>query len=84
MLPDGAPDSDAAIGIPIGPPDIVDVLGLPEEVATRLHNNLHRQGIWNAKVAARKPNALMTAVSATYKIDAQRLMEVLNQFDRQE
>lgn len=82
LLPDGAPDEDASIGIPVGPTDVVDALGLAEEHATRLHNNLFRRGIFTVKEATSKPNELVAAVLATFKVDAQRIMEEFKRLER--
>jgi hypothetical protein len=65
-----APDSDAPLGIPVGPPDLSD-LGLPAEVQTRLHNQLVDRGLLTAGDIRRAGNqALIAALQAAYKVDA--------------
>ena len=82
LLPDDAPDEQAPVGIPVGPPDVVDDLGLPPETATRLHNALFRHGLWNAAIAAKNANLLMQAVLSTFKIDAQVLQEAFYKLEK--
>ena len=63
------------MNIIIGPPEgVVDVLGLPEPFATKLHNVLFARNIMNQRDAGR-PNALFGALQETLNIDVQRLNE---------
>jgi len=80
-LPDDVPDSEAIKGIPIGPPDIVDALGLPEPFATRLHNELHRRSLWNIREIKRRPGALTAALQATLRVDFQTLSNAYHKVD---
>ena len=80
-LPDDVPDSEAIKGIPIGPPDVVDVLGLPEPLATRLHNELHRRGLWNHREIRRRPGALTGALQAALRVDFQMLSNAYHKVD---
>jgi len=66
--------------IPIGPPDIVDVLELPEPVATRLHNILYQRGLFSYKDIAAGKNAL-GALQEALSIDVQRLVEAFYRFE---
>ena len=75
MLPDGAPDDEAPMGIPIGPPDVVDAIGLPEPFATRLHNLLHKRGLFDVKTVRRTPQALQSAIQSAIKVDVHVLMQ---------
>ena len=72
-LPDDAPDEDAPMGIPVGPPDVVDYLGLPEPLATRLHNLLHEKELWDVAALRKRPQALMSIWQAALKMDVNRL-----------
>lgn len=74
-LPEGASDDEADMGIPVGPPDIVDALGLPEPLATRLHNQLHRRGLFTLADVRRKQGGLLGALQAALKVDAQIMMQ---------
>lgn len=80
-LPDDVPDSEAFKGIPIGPPDVVDLLGLPEPVATRLHNELHRRSLWNIREIKRRPGALTAALQAALRVDFQTLSNAYHKVD---
>lgn len=68
LLPDGAPDSDARIGIPLGPPPI-DSLGLPVQVGTRLHNELYHQRIFDHVDAVRRQTDIATALRSALRLD---------------
>lgn len=63
------------MGIPVGPPDVVDALGIPEPLATRLHNQLHRRGLFTLADARRKQGGLLGALQAALKVDAQIMMQ---------
>lgn len=75
LLPDGAPDSDAPLGLQLGPPDVVDYVGLPEPIATRLHNILHKRGLYSAKDVKKRPDALLSSIQLALKIDVQLMMD---------
>lgn len=63
-IPDDAPDSDAEIGVPIGPPSL-DFLDLPEALAVRLHNALHDRGLLTYEdVRRRRPDVSSAIISA--------------------
>lgn len=72
-LPDHAPDSDAAMGIIVGPPPM-DGLGLPEEIAIRLHNQLYHRGLFTIRDAERRRQEVVGALQATLKIGAQHIL----------
>jgi hypothetical protein len=81
-LPPGAPDSEAEKGIPIGPPDVVDALGLPEPMATEIHNKLFEHKIFTAKDAARNPQKLHSVIQSTFKLCTARMMEAFRNLNR--
>jgi hypothetical protein len=72
-LPNDAPDQDAPMGIPVGPPDVVDYLGLPEPLATRLHNLLHEKGLWDVATLRKRPGALTGIWQQALRMDVNRL-----------
>ena len=82
MLPSDAPDEEAPMGIPIGPPDVVDHLGLPEPLATRLHNLLHERGIWDLKTLSKSGNVLVGVWQAALRVDVIRLHQAFLESDR--
>lgn len=75
MLPDGAPISDAAMGLHVGPPP-VDELGLPEPWATRLHNELHARNVFTVRDAETRRQDILAAIIATFKIDVQQIVDI--------
>ncbi|NIM48324.1 MAG: hypothetical protein GTO22_03545 [Gemmatimonadales bacterium] len=75
LLPPDAPDEEASSGIPVGPPDVVDAVGLPEPMATRLHNLLHKRGLFDVKTVRRTPQALQSAIQSAYRVDVHILMQ---------
>ena len=71
--------------IPIGPPErVVDVLGLPEPLATNLHNELHLRGIMTYADASRNPKSLQGALQSVLSLDVQKLTEAFLQYETQE
>jgi len=75
LLPEEAPDSMAARGIPVGPPSLKE-LGLPPEIEVRLHNQLHDRGLFTARDVKTRPQDVMGALMAALKVDKQRLVAV--------
>lgn len=74
-LPQGARDSDAARGVPIGPPSLAS-LGLPKDVEIRLHNQLYQRGIITANDARRRINEIPSAIAAAYRVDTQAVLAI--------
>lgn len=75
ILPDDAPDGDAYMGVPIGPPSL-DALGLPSKVQTRLHNELFHRQIFSIRDAKQRPNDITGALMAALKLDAATIMSI--------
>lgn len=82
-LPDGAPDEEAAQGIIVGPPPVADALGIAEPWATRLHNELHRRGLYRLVDVRRRPGDVQGALQAMLKLDAQAIMTQYELLERQ-
>lgn len=75
QLPDGVPDSEAARGLVVGPPEInADAFEIPEETAVRLHNELFHRGLIRLRDVQRHPSEVASAIRAAYRIDVQRVM----------
>lgn len=72
-VPDSAPDDHAAYGILVGPPD-VSSLNLPEEVETRLNNELYARGLITARDVRSKSEQLRNAIQSALRLDVQNLM----------
>lgn len=71
-----SPDGQQGAYIIAGPPEgLVDTLGFPEPIATRLHNILYERGIFTASDANKKAREIVGALQEAYLVDAQRLIE---------
>lgn len=65
----------------IGPPEgLVDTLGLPGEIATRLHNILYDRKLFTYRDISR-PGAALGAVQEAFSVDAQKLAEAFAMFE---
>lgn len=70
-------DSHPSMGIPIGPPDLSS-LGLPEETAVRLHNQLFSRGILTKRDLKGRPKEVFAALQAAYKVDVTKVTELFD------
>ncbi len=66
-LPEG--DADATKGVPIGPQD-TSGLGLPDDVAVALHNQLFHRRLFNWADLRHNQRELLAAIQSAYKVDA--------------
>lgn len=71
-LPDGVPDEMAEQGVRIGPPPLTS-LRLPLEAEVRLHNQLYHRRILTERDARGRLPDIVSAIMATFKIDAGRI-----------
>ena len=68
----------------VGPHEgFVDTLGLPPDLATKLHNILYRRKVYNYASAAKHPQEVQGAIQELYQMDAQKLMEALHRFEQE-
>lgn len=74
-MPDRRPDSDASVGIPLGPPPLTD-LGLPLDVEVRLHNQLFDRHLLREADVRQRPGEVVSAVAAAYRVDATRVIGI--------
>lgn len=75
---------DGTMEIIIGPPEgLVDRLGVPEPIATRLHNILYRRRIFNSRDIARDPKSLLGALQEALMVDVQRLTEAYFEYEKE-
>lgn len=74
-LPEHAPEDQAEKGIPLGPPPL-DSLGLPIRVEVALNNALFDRGIYSEGDARARFPELISALTAAYRADAHRLLQV--------
>lgn len=73
LIPDGAQERDAYLGMTIGPP-AMDALGLPEEMTTRLHNALFDRRIFTEEQARRHPMDIVSAIRSAIVVDAKSVI----------
>lgn len=74
-IPEGAPLSDAAIGVPLGPPDLSD-LELPEEIHVRLHNALFDRNVFSARDARKDPREINSALVSAFRVSTHRILQL--------
>lgn len=74
-LPDGLTDADASMGLPLGPPPLTP-LGLPQDIEIRLHNELYARRIFTAEDAERRKPDIISALQATLKIEARKILDL--------
>lgn len=75
MLPEGVPDTEAGIGINLGPPDLTP-LNLPLSVEVRLNNELHARRLFRAPDVARRRQDVVGALMAALSLDAGRIVDL--------
>lgn len=71
-LPDGFSDSDAALGVLVGPPPLGS-LKLPMEIEVRLNNQLFARGIFTYAQARNRRQDLFGAWQAALRVDCDRV-----------
>jgi hypothetical protein len=71
-------------GINVGPPeDITEGLGLSDELATRLHNQLYQRGLWTIKDINKNPKLVFAALQATLGINQQKIVNAYLKYDQE-
>lgn len=69
--------------VKVGPPEgLVDTLGLPGDIATRLHNILYDRKLFTYKDISR-PGAAIGALQEALSVDAQALAEAFAQYEKE-
>lgn len=76
-------ESKAEDGIPVGPPDIVDDLDLPENIKVELHNQLFRRKLWNATEVTKRPKELQGALQAALSINIQKVHKAYIDYEKE-
>lgn len=74
-LPDDAPDSDAPLGLLLGPPSL-ETLGLPLEAEVRLHNELFARRLWTLADVTRRRMDILGALQSAFKVDIGKIVEL--------
>lgn len=72
-LPEGVDDSDASMGLPLGPPSL-ESLGLPLELEVRLHNNLFDSGLFTWADVKHRRQHLVSAIRAMLSPTTEHLL----------
>ena len=67
-LPDGVPESDAPLGIPLGPPSLAP-LGLPLDVEVRIHNQLFARRLFTPRDVKTRRMEILGALQAALRVD---------------
>ena len=76
-LPDDAPEEDAPMGIPLGPPPL-ESLALPEETEIRLHNQLFSRRLFTEKDVKTRISDVVGALQAALAVDAGAIISLYN------
>jgi hypothetical protein len=75
LLPEEESEENAAIGVPVGPPDLSE-LGLPAEMEIRLNNELFYRGILTPQDALKKRPEVSAAIQSVLKLDTERIVTI--------
>lgn len=75
QIPDRAPDSDASMGIVVGPPSL-ESLELPEEFEIRLHNALYARNLFREGDVRRRRPEVVGALMVAFRLTAGRIVEL--------
>lgn len=76
--------SDGTNTILLGPPEgLVDDLGLPEPLATNLHNILYARGLITYRDVAQRARELAGALQEALTLDTQRLHEAYFKYSQE-
>jgi hypothetical protein len=81
-LPEGIPDSDAPMGVPVGPPDVDTLIDLPDKFAVRLHNELFARKIFTLDDTTKRQNEVRAALQAALSIDVQSIQSAYQEIER--
>lgn len=71
-LPDNASNTDAPLGIPVGPPPL-ESLGLPEDIEIALHNQLFSRHIFTSRDIKRNRANVVAAIQGALKLDVEKI-----------
>ncbi len=82
-LPDGALDSDASMGLIVGPPSL-EPLGLPLEIEVTLHNTLFARKLFTLRDVRTRRNEIFRALQSALKVPTYRIVELYQDEAKQE
>lgn len=69
-------ETNAALGISLGPPDTTE-LGLPEDIAVRLHNQLNQRRVFTFADGKHRINEIEAALKAALRVDVMKVLNAL-------
>lgn len=75
LVPSETPDSEAHLGIPVGPPSL-ETLGLPERYSIALHNELFHRKIFTEREARRRASDIASAIRSAFSVDVQEIISL--------
>lgn len=79
-IPDNLPDSEARLGIPIGPPSL-EGLGLPEEIEISLHNQLAARRIFTSRDIKTRRADVLAAIQGALKLDTEKILTLYKHWE---
>jgi hypothetical protein len=68
-------ESDASLGIVMGPPDTLS-MGLPENLDIILHNELFNRSLFTWQDVKQRPQEILAALQSVLKIDSGKIMSL--------
>ena len=68
LLPEGVPEADAVLGLPLGPPSM-EPLGLPLDAEVRLHNQLFARRLFTRRDVKARRMDIFGALQAALRVD---------------
>lgn len=75
QLPEGTPEKDASLGLPLGPPNLRS-LGLPMDVEVRLHNQLFSRRLFMMKDVRARRMDVFGALMGAFKVDISAIVQL--------
>lgn len=72
LLPDGAPESAAPMGVPVGPLPL-DGLDLPLELRRAINNELHDRALWGPDEIRRRRQDAALALIRAYRVGVEEI-----------
>lgn len=78
-LPEKESEDRAYMGVPAGPVSLdkyAESVGMPEDIQTRLHNELFDREIFTKYDAVKRRNEVINAFTAVFKLDAQAIIDL--------
>lgn len=81
MLPEGVDNVD--LGIPVGPPEFLDFLDMPEPFATRLHNQMFDRKLFTLRDLQKRSNEVQAALQSAFRIDVASIVQAYHESEKE-